>query len=263
VDITRTHNALHLGDNLVHLNFLRRVAKTNPDRTFLHYAPNQYMWQLRPVVADIPNLKLEELSYMLPSDSIESWRGFNNFWHQHPNKNDFVGFHVEWFDMLAKKMKVANPIQEPKDMLFDYPAILEPVKNYPVPFDALVINSAPGSGQFQHYNEYGLLQIARDMASRGKNVVVTKTGPGPIERVRCTTVENLSITEIGHLSLHCPLIVMVSTGPSWPTFNVWNIESVKERVILLDTERLNFGLNIKHCASADEAREILSSDGYL
>src|SRR5258705_8913617 len=122
--ITRTHNAYHLGDNLVHLHFLRKVALDNPDRQFVHYAQNQYNWQLRDVIKDVPNIKLDDFGYTLPSDSINAWRGDKEFWYHHPDRNDFVKFHLEaWFPYLCERMQVENPMRTATDMLFDYPAI--------------------------------------------------------------------------------------------------------------------------------------------
>src|SRR5256885_13686177 len=99
---TRTFNAYHLGDNLIHLNFLRKVALANPDRRFVHYAQWNYLGQLGEVVVDIPNIELADFNYMMPADAIDSWRGANGFWYSHPNRNDFVAFHIEWFDKVAR-----------------------------------------------------------------------------------------------------------------------------------------------------------------
>jgi hypothetical protein len=75
--------------------------------------------------------------------------------------------------------------------------------------------------------------------------------------------KGLSVTEIGHLSLHCHTILMVSTGPSWPTFNIWNQDTVMHRIILLEPERVNLAPNTTHCATIDEAAEVLKGIGLL
>src|SRR5215510_6283152 len=56
--LIRTHNAYHLGDNLVHLHFLRKVSLANRRLTFIHAAKWQYLDQLRPVIEDIPQIAL-------------------------------------------------------------------------------------------------------------------------------------------------------------------------------------------------------------
>ncbi len=252
--ITRTHNAYHLGDNLVHLNFLRKVALSNPDRQFVHTAQWQYLKQLKDVVVDVPNITLLPFDYLLPADSIDAWRGAKQFWYSHPDRNDFVKFHVEaWFPYLADRMNVENPIKCAKDMLFDYPSIQESLPGDVAPFDVMIINSRPGSGQFQSYEEHSFLDIRKRLENRGWSVYMTNV-PQQF---------GLSVTQIGHLSLLCHTIVMVSTGPSWPTFNVWNQESVKNRIILLEPERVNLSPNTMHCATVDEAAEVLKGSGLL
>jgi hypothetical protein len=253
--ITRTHNAYHLGDNLVHLHFLRKVALANPGRHFVHYAQNQYNWQLRPLVEDIPNLKLDDFGYMLPSDSINAWRGANNFWYQSTIRNDFVEFHLkEWFPHLCERMGVENPMREPKDMLFDYPAIKDRQTVTAGTFDVLVINAPPMSGQFEGYDSYEIKNTVEKLQNRGFRVITTGTG---------IPEQFFTASEVGFLSLHCHTILMVSTGPSWPTFNVWNQDSIKTRVILLDNERVNLAPNTVHCSRIEEAEEVLKGEGLL
>ncbi len=259
---TRTHNSFHLGDNLVHLHFLRKVALANPDRQFVHAAQWQYLKQLRDLVDDVPNLGLTDFNYLTPSDSIDAWRGANQFWYSHPDRLDFVKFHVEaWFPYLADKMNVENPIKCAEDMLFDYPAIAaSPLLHHP-PFDVLLINSQPGSGQFASYSAWELGNLGGQIAEKGFSVIAT--APVVHRDIVCTADQNLSVTEIGHLSLHCHTILMVSTGPSWPTFNIWNTGSIKLRVILLDSERVHLSPNTMHCPRIEEAAEVLKKAGLL
>lgn len=266
--ITRTHNAYHLGDNLVHLHFLRKVALDNPDRQFIHYADWRYlqtksMYRVTDIIEDVPNIKLEPIGYTLPSDAIDSWRGANGFWYSHPDRLDFVKFHVEaWFPHLCDRMNVRNPIRTGTDMLFDYPAIKQSIR-WPVPFDVLVINSIPSSGQFSGYNENALADLASVLVARGNKVYLTqKLPPQYIQRSSMQDSE-FSVSKAGYLSLYCHTILMVSTGPSWPTFNIWNQESVKNRIILLDSERVNLAPNTMHCSRIEEAEEILKGAGLL
>jgi hypothetical protein len=261
----RTHNAYHLGDNLVHLNFLRRVALANPDLTLIHHVQWQYINQLRDVVVDIPNIHLAEFNYHLPAGSIDAWRGADGFWYQHPDRNDFVKFHTEaWFPHLAARMGVGNPVTTREDMLFDYPA-LDDKDSQGQLFDVLIINSPPGSGQFLGYDEFALCNIANALATAGHDVVVTHLPLGwqRHHTIESTTYGNRTVTEIGRLSQHCHTILMVSTGPSWPTFNVLNKESVKNRFILLDTEFVDLAPNTHHCSSVSEAEKLLRDHRIL
>jgi hypothetical protein len=262
--IIRTHNAYHLGDNLVHLNFLRRVAKNHPDVVFTHHAHWQYIPQLREVIVDVPNITLEEFNYLTPPHSIDSWRGANGFWYQHPNRNNFAEFHFEWFTHLAKRMGVENPVTTREDMLFDYPA-LDDLDSQGQLFDTLIINSPPGSGQFLGYDEFALCNVANTLATAGHEVVVTHLPVGwqRHHSIESTTHGNRTVTEIGRLSQHCHTIIMVSTGPSWPTFNVFNKESVKHRFIMLDSEFVDLAPNTHHCSSISEVEKLLHDHRIL
>lgn len=259
---TRTHNGYHLGDNLVHLHFLRKVAIANPDREFVHAAQWQYLKELQDVVVDVPNLKLTDFNYLTPSDSIDAWRGAQGFWYSHPDRFDFVKFHVEsWFPFLADRMNVDNPVTNRQEMLFDYPAITNrpPGKIYPV-VDILVINSIPGSGQLPNVDVYGLGRLATRMVQKGFSVATTMTVS---PEILSTSVLAYSVTEIGYLSLGCHTILMVSTGPSWPTFNIWNQDTVKNRIILLEPERVYLSPHTIHCSRIEEAEEVLKEAGLL
>ncbi len=260
--ITRTHNAYHLGDQIVHLHFLRKVALANPYRKFIHAAQWQYLKQLQDVVADVHNIELTDFNYTTPSDSINAWRGDNQFWYSHPDRLDFVKFHVEaWFPYLAEKMDVENPIKCQTDMLFDYPAIAaSPLLTHPS-FDVLLINSAPGSGQFTGFNEWELGRLGSEIAEKGFSVISTAATPSG--KIPCTADQNLSVTQIGHLSLHCHTILMVSTGPSWPTFNTFNFNSIRHRIILLDSERVNLSPNTEHVSKIEDASALLRNYGLL
>lgn len=273
-----THNAYHLGDNLVHLNFLRRIALANPDREFVHYSASQYRWQLKEIVEDVPNIKLADIDQFRgnPPGSINAWRGANGFWYQHPDRNDFVKFHVEsWFPHLASRMGVENPVKSREQMLFDCPAIrkAETGSHLPVPFDVLIINSPPQSGQFLGFDKQSIYSLAWIMLNAGKQIISTAPIPGLYDdatnrmiEVSCTQgPPYLSVAAIGHLSLHCKVILMIAAGPCWTTFNIWNSSSASGpfRVILLDQERLHLAPRTVHCTNIPAAALELQKAGLI
>ena len=250
-----TFNAFHLGDNLVHLHFLRKAALQNPERSFLHFAQWQYLRQLRDVISDVPNVQLGEFSHMIPTFSIDAWRGAGGFWYSHPNRNDFVQFHLEWFEILARKMDLENPIKNATQMLFDYP-MLKATETDDLATEILVINSPPGSNQLVNYDAIALERLSIDLRSKGH--FVTSTWP-----LNPNGEYYFSATDIGRISQRVHTIVMVSTGPSWPTFNIWNQTTVNRRIILLDNERVNLAPNTVHCSRMQEVEEQLKEDGLL
>ena len=275
--MTRTHNAYHLGDNLVHLNFLRRVALSMPDRQFIHAARWNNIPQMRDVVSDVKNIKLISLEedkyyayadYTTPliKDSVNAWRGAGGDWYNHPDRNDFVKYHVDhWFPRISGMMGVDCPIKRTEDMLFDYPQLCS-WQHPELHSQIIVINSRPMSGQFIAYDDYALCDLAVNLWRQNDSLITTSPIPKeliPRGTIKCTADYGLSVSQIGNLSLHARCIVMVSTGPSWPTFNVWNTITVRHRIILIDQEQINLSPNTVHCKSVREAVDKLTEYGYL
>lgn len=244
-----TYNAYHLGDNLVHLNFLRKLALQHPDRTFDHCANPAHVAQLAPVVRDVPNVRLVDAC---DQTAINAWRGSENYWHQHPQRNDFVAFHKDWFRKLAAQMGLESPIQSAADMLFDYPE-LAPSGAPTARFDYLIINSVPHSGQLAGFNPHDFPRLVASLQARGKVCITTS----PTGLCECTNngQHGLDVTGIGRLSISANCIMGVATGPIWTTFNKWNQEA--RRVILLDNERLDLVEGVRHVRSVREAMEYL------
>ena len=248
-----TFNAFHLGDNLVHLHFMRSLAKKYPEKQFGHYANPQHAPQLRPVVEDLPNLKLLDTC---PADAVNAWRGTDDFWYLHSERHDFVRFHCDWFHYLAGKLGLENPVRYEADMQFDYPALAPApgTDHFEHPtFDVLLINSIPHSGQFLGFNIHDFRAMAKTLTEYGKKVITTL--PTGI----CDSTHNgttgLPVTAIGRLSTAAKAIVGCVTGPSWTCFNIWNRE--KKFINILDNERVGIMPNTHHVKSCAEALALL------
>ena len=70
----KTYNAYHLGDNLIHLNWLRKVVQWS-GRPAIHYCLPDYIEALRPFVAGDA---IEILPLAKPgSDAVDSWINAN------------------------------------------------------------------------------------------------------------------------------------------------------------------------------------------
>jgi hypothetical protein len=268
--IHRTHNSLRLGDNLVTLHFLRRLAQVNPAHHFVHYAHLQYIHQLSEVVCDLPNLQVCSLEAvndgvadywaMRPGfkDSLDTWKNADRCWPLSIRDvgYDYAEFFIRFFRDLAKRMGLESPIVEPRDLLFDYPTLL--AAEFP-PFDTLVVNSQPMSGQMPGFSHAALENLVGELASRGS---VITTAPTRFN-VPCTARRCMTVSQIGALSRFCKTIVAVSTGPSWPTFNVFNQESCAFRLVLIGEERITYATNTEHASNAEEARRVLQVRGIL
>jgi hypothetical protein len=216
-----TYNEYHLGDQLIHLNFLRKVCEQEPHQEFVHHCNPQYHNQLQPLCEGVPIL-LDGLH--IPPGSINAWIGHCNFFYEHPHRRNWLLVHQAWFDRLSSVMGVSNPMAGREDYLFDYPALKEPTR---YEFDYLIINSPPQSGQLPDYNPKFFTNLVRNLTNEGLKVITTApTGMCP------STLEwNFDVSMIGALSKSCTHIIGIDTGPLWTTFNVYNLDTVKSRLI--------------------------------
>jgi hypothetical protein len=290
-----SYNRFHLGDNLIHLHFLRHLALTYPEHTFIHALKETYLGQLGESIEDVKNISLIPLENMELHPGCRWMNAWKNagceigpdapfspgFWDTHPRRNDFSCFYLELFGILSRQMGLESPFHEPDDLWFDYPRIRDgrnctkilndvSVNQPGAPaFDFLIVNSLPLSGQLRAFrgDPDHLTPLIEELATRYRVIVTHPVNRPPAESpgppILCTQDYGLSITDIGTLSLNCPYLLMVSTGPSWTTFNVWNRQTVKLRVILVDAEQLNFGGNTVQASTREAARMILAEHGLL
>jgi len=228
-----TYNEYHLGDNLVHLHYLRKVCEQNPDLEFTHHCNPALHFQLEPLVEFMP-ITLDGLS--IPPGAINCWIGRDNFFYNHPLRENWVTFHICWFDYLSDLLEVANPIACKEDFWFDYPGLkVLPPMNY----DYLVINSPPASGQLPDYSPDFFNNMVRNLCNEGKKVITTAhTG-----MAECTLDHGITVTGIGALSKGAKHIIGVATGPMWTTFNVYNAQTVKSRTFYCAHQTVNLTNN--------------------
>jgi hypothetical protein len=255
-----THCALRLGDNLAALQLVRKLAQAHPDRQFEHACPFEYMRlreNLLPVVADLPNVRLVDISQTKP-DSVDLWKGAGGWFYAHPNWREYVPVMLDFYKLMSVRIGLPCPINSKEDMLFDYPALGERAGAYS-DFSWLVVNSPPLSGQLPGYRMEEMDALILALCARHGVVTTAPTSHG--KEMICA--QRYSITQIGRLSQDCRNILMVSTGPSWPTFNIWNHGKIQRRIILLANERVELAPNTVHCGSVAEAGAYLRMEGII
>lgn len=271
----RTYQEWHLGDNLIHLHFLRSIAAANPDVQFIHAAQECYVWQMSEMVADLANISLIPLADAARQGGHtwhNSWKNAEGYFDSHPRGRSFCEFHLDWFAHLASRIGFASPFMKNEDLRFDYPALFRITERFPPDgdFDFLVINSMPCSGQMPAYNSPEYLDpLLAELVGAGHSVVVTqptKVQQSPARsdagRILCTMDYKASVTDIGRLSRRCKHHLMVSTGPALPVLNKWNLPSDNLRVIMIGTEQLNFP-SLRHAANREQCREFIVERGLL
>lgn len=247
-----THNEYHIGDNLWHLNFMRRLAQKYQNYKFFHAAKEIYHTQLNEVISDISNLFLINLDSR-PLNSLNVWLNYNNFHDHHPNKFEISLCLIDHFNNISKKLNLECPVVNTSDLLFDYPEIKR--VNFPK-FDFLIINSMPESNQFKEVPS-DFDKLIAQLISKKYSIITTEQSSFPCP---CTRNLGYSITDIGAISLSCKFIIGVPNGPMWPTFNKWNINSVKFRILTISNgDKVNFCSNTYHVESIDESINLLRS----
>jgi hypothetical protein len=216
-----TYNEYHLGDNLIHLNYLRQACRTNPDKAFIHHCNPLYHAQLEPICEDVP-ITLGDL-YVTPG-AVHAWIGHANYFYEHPHRRDWLQFHLDWFVRLSSILEIENPMKEAADFLFDYPDLGYP---FDVHFDYLIINAPPASNQLLDFDPQIFQNKVMDLQNQGKTVITTH----PTGICESTLERNLTVTGIGALSKNVSHIIAVDTGPLWTTFNKFNVNKVFSRTI--------------------------------
>lgn len=275
----QTYCEFHLGDNLNHLHFLRALTRQNPHHIFMHAAHECHLSQLDEVVEDLRDIKLISLDGREISDlGLNAWKNAGGFFQDHPRRNDYYEFHLEWYRHLAGLMGLASPFEKIEDMLFDYPALMKDPffpaaenirdrENAEMEWDFLVVNSRPCSGQLMAYDSVDYFDpLLEELVAKGYRLLVTQpTKVGPENKVNCTqTTFGWSVSEIGAASRRCKHHVMVSTGPSWPPLNKWNYPAPEGhlRMLFLAGERLNLP-GLIHVPDLASCRAVLAERGLL
>jgi hypothetical protein len=174
-----------------------------------------------------------------------------------------VAIYLRHFRRLSQALGLPSPFTKARDLLFDYPALAPATTAYTGLRGILVVNSPPQSGQFQSFSHEGFDRIIALLHAAGHCVYTT--APSSTKDALCTLDLGSSVTDIGRLSAdHVDAIIGVPTGPLWPTFNIWNADTIKTRILLLDTERVDIlPEHTMHANHLSLVPEILKDRGLL
>lgn len=211
-----TYMEPHLGDNVHHLSYLRKIIDKHPNYTFTHYAREKYLNELQSqIVGYETNIELKPYEHGIPIDAINVWINADNWFegYYRPKIRDsgeqyfyWDKMYIEWFDLLEQKYKIPNPIKSKDDFYLSFNGL----DNYDIPkqYDVLIINSIAMSGQYV-YEEDLFKKLTYHLINQGYNVITTKK----IDNIECTLDYNYNLTQIAKISTKTPIIIAVNTGP--------------------------------------------------
>jgi ADP-heptose:LPS heptosyltransferase len=234
----------HLGDNLIHLHFLRKLSEKYPELEFQHALNPAYMGQCAEVIEDNPKIILTPLVPGQNPEGLDGWKGAGGFFFSHEKKYQFGALYLDLFAKLSKDMGLSTPFKTTSDLLFDYPAI---VSNQTTgSYDVVLINSTPLSDQFKTYNEDDFTALAHILRDKGLSVITSKK----IDTFDCTLDTQCSVTDIANISLRAKYFIAVCTGAMWPCINIFNQDTHQFKIILNDHETVDIGKTITMCTDS-------------
>lgn len=226
-------NIANLGDIIFNVHYFSKILSIHKDMEINYYINEKFIKEIEKHVY-FERLNILSLNSK-PKDSICSWFGNKDFnfiktIKDMGNTPSYVKVNILFFDFISRLINIDNPIKEKKDLLMDNIGIL---KNNILSdkFDLLIINSVPMSGQYE-FNNRDFINLINELMSKIPNIKIITTNKTGIDGVKCTLDYNLSLVEIGNLSLYCDYIVGVHTSPLIYTFNVWNLCRIKKWYVL-------------------------------
>lgn len=244
-----TFNEFHLGDNLIHLNYLYRLAQAYPNTRFVHYCQDDYLPQLEQLQLELDaKIHLASLSKKT-TDSVNCWIGHEQYFYTSPLRGDWCLFHLAFFERLSRILSVENPITSISDLLFKFPVLqkVSIAKSY----DFLINNAAPMSGQCIGYNSIDFVNLVKILKGCGYSVITTC----PTGECESTLDLKLGVVGIAGVSNRSKVIIGVPNGPMWLTYNVFNLDVVKLRICFLSIQSLRL---TDQCISLPSFNQIYS-----
>lgn len=210
-----------------------------------------YIIPLRELVAGT-NVSIEDCS-VIPVNSYDGWVASGLFEHRgirYQDNVDILGFVQKYFNALAEEGGFPPCFPTRENMVCAWPSIQAYNWGKDYFCGILFVNADPKSGQCPGYSSSEMDFLIRAAESVGHSVCV-------IEKAQ------LTLPQIGALSIHAKLIVGCATGPWWPTANKWNTDT--QRICMLDPMRLDYGSScpMVYAKNALEVGKIMEGMGYL
>lgn len=205
----------HLGDCIIHTDFLNKLVKINHNIYIEFYIIENFKDQVEELIENKD--KIIPLNYLdAPVDANRAWMA--QYGQITTIPFDFGLLKLNFYKKLCEKLELKCPYINIIDLLFDSSLIQENKKDEE--WDILLINSDGHSGQTGNKP----LQCENFIEKfKSKKIITTKK----IKDIPCTLDLQYSVLDIGKLSLKCRKIVGVHTAPWHTAMNKKNYEMNK------------------------------------
>lgn len=263
--IYKFFNDGHIGDCLISLNFLKKLAKEND--IICEFSCNMdyiqsSIYQLLEFVEDEPRIQIVNMpveGYIWDHSKIyRASDGAINLWYpvilnritneKETWQNDIfkMWFHIG--NQIAKELNLKNPFKNIEDVVFYANAFKDSAlyneDNSIAKFDFLIINSYCVSGQIKlTWEEQDNLfeSIIKILIQNNKTFITTKK----IKEYDCTLDYGLSLVKIGQIAKDSRFIIGVPTSPYLIAINELNYKNCEFINISSEIDNLFFNLNDK------------------
>lgn len=239
----------HLGDIIWIANMLSKLPEHH-----VFSMPKEYHREMNELLAglDIELTTIEEMSDECRAN--DCWIANGRFEQSHglryQNDIDIIGFVMKYMNAQCEVSGHAPVFNERQDFLCSFPA-LESDVGYPT-YDVMMIVADPKSGQCPQYSGSEMEKLRETLI---KSMLTVATASQKMYGNEYT------IRDTGSFSIEARLIIGPATGPLWATFNIWNKDA--QRIVLLEPQRLDYGIPVRHAANAAQVEEILKETGWL
>jgi hypothetical protein len=210
---------LHLGDCIMHTDFLNKMIKIN-DVKVGFYIIEKYKDQVEEFIED--KTRIIPYNYSdAPSDANRAWMA--QYGHIKQIPFDFGLLKLNFYQTLCQHLNLKCPYNDIIDLLPDSPLISENPNDEN--WDILLINSDGFSGQTG-----GMPLLCERFVEKFKHkkIITTKK----IFDVPCTLDLKYSVLDIAKLSLKCKTIIAVHTAPWHLVMNKINYDLNKKMFVI-------------------------------
>lgn len=206
----------HLGDCIIHADFLNKLIKVNEHIHINFYVIETYKNQVDEFIENKDRINTFNRSEA-PATAVRAWMA--QYGHIKSIPFDFGFLKLNFYNRLCQELHIKCPYNNLLDLLPDSSLFYENPKDQN--WDILLINSDGHSGQTK---DKPLDCTSFIEKFKHKQIITTKK----YKDLPCTMDLNYSVMDIGRLSLKCNLIIGVHTAPWHTVMNRKNYDANKK-----------------------------------